>query len=128
GSSSKAKGTSGARAVFSLYWGAGSSRNAAFTFEGTQTDARASLFGVLKALSEATPDRSLTVLSSSQYAIRSFCYWAGDNATRGWPCVHSDVLIKATSLIHDRTAPVEFRWVSSGAENPGMQAAKCLAK
>ncbi|KAJ6565312.1 hypothetical protein DFH09DRAFT_814965, partial [Mycena vulgaris] len=71
-------------------------RNVVHQIEGSQTDSRAALFGVLKAIIQSKHNKPLTIYTSSQYAIRSFCYWAGENATRGWTCTHADVL-KETS-------------------------------
>ncbi|KAJ7877144.1 hypothetical protein B0H13DRAFT_1554240, partial [Mycena leptocephala] len=95
---SAAKGAE--RAAFGLYWGKGSKWNNARGFERQQTQARALLFDVLQAVLECDSDSSLVIFTSSEYAIRSFCYWAGDNTTRGWPCTHADVLKYATSQIH----------------------------
>ncbi|KAJ6587452.1 hypothetical protein DFH09DRAFT_853106, partial [Mycena vulgaris] len=92
------------------------------------TDARASLFAVLKAVIEAPRAQSLIIFTSSQYAIRFFCYWAGENSTLGWPCSHGDVLQIVAEQIRERTAPLEFRCVCSGADNCAMAAAKVLAK
>ncbi|KAJ7138735.1 hypothetical protein C8R43DRAFT_817886, partial [Mycena crocata] len=107
GTSTKSKGSS-ARASFALYWGRNHRRNSAFGFEGAQTDARASLFAVLKAVLAAPHNQSLVIYTSSEYAIRSFCYWAGDNEMLGWPCKNSDVLQRATLWIRARSAPIEF--------------------
>ncbi|KAJ3805380.1 hypothetical protein F5876DRAFT_9412, partial [Lentinula aff. lateritia] len=47
--------------------------------------------------------------TSSEYLIRSFCFWAADNAEHAWDCAHSDVIKVAVSLLCSRIAPVEFR-------------------
>ncbi|KAJ7658091.1 hypothetical protein B0H17DRAFT_863399, partial [Mycena rosella] len=127
GPSSKSNGTGSARGTFALYWGDDSPRNAAYRFQGAQNEARGSLFGVLKTVCENPPYKSLIIHTTSQYTIRSFCYWAGDNATRGWPCIHANVLIRATTLICGRSAPVKFRWVSGKGLNVMMATAKKLA-
>ncbi|KAJ6483693.1 hypothetical protein DFH09DRAFT_949616, partial [Mycena vulgaris] len=103
-SSSKSKAGS-SRVALSLYWGDNNHRNAAYTFEGKQTDTRASLFAVLKAVVKAPHTQSLIIFTSSQYAIRAFCYWAGENSTLGWPCSHGDVLQIVAEQIHECTAP-----------------------
>ncbi|KAJ7182962.1 hypothetical protein C8R43DRAFT_865710, partial [Mycena crocata] len=105
--STKSKGFS-ARASFALYWGRNHHCNSAFGFEGAQIEARASLFAVLQAVSGAPRNQSLVIYTSSEYAIRSFCYWAGDNDMLGWPCKHADVLERVTLWIRARSAPVEF--------------------
>ncbi|KAJ7911526.1 hypothetical protein B0H13DRAFT_1564641, partial [Mycena leptocephala] len=107
--SAKCKGV--ADAVFALYWGTNSKRNVARRFEGPQTHARASLFAVLQAILESPRDKSLIIYTTSQYTIRSFCYWAGDNAVHGWSCTHADILKETAARIYNRVAPIEFRWV-----------------
>ncbi|KAJ7115084.1 hypothetical protein C8R43DRAFT_826515, partial [Mycena crocata] len=126
GSSTSRKGTASS-AAFSLFWGVNSSRNSVSTFVGTQTEARCSLLAVLRAVIDSPKDNTLIIFTSSQYAIRSFCYWATDNATMGWPCAHADVLMEATTRIQCRPAPVEFRWVPHGKPNAALSAAKILA-
>ncbi|KAJ7137430.1 hypothetical protein C8R43DRAFT_834954, partial [Mycena crocata] len=105
--STRYKGGS-ADASFALYWGDNHHSNSAYGFEGTQTDARSVLFAILKAVVMAPRNQSLLIYTSSEYAIRSFCYWAADNDMLGWPCKHGDVLEKATLMIRGRSAPVEF--------------------
>ncbi|KAJ7608838.1 hypothetical protein DFH06DRAFT_1017517, partial [Mycena polygramma] len=95
-------------AACSLYWGDKCRWNKGFKFEGPQTEARSALFGVLQAIMECAGDRTLIIYTTSEYAIRSFCYWAGKNASSGWPCMHSDVLKETALRIQGRWAPVEF--------------------
>ncbi|KAJ7699696.1 hypothetical protein B0H14DRAFT_2297662, partial [Mycena olivaceomarginata] len=61
--------------------------------------------------------KSLIVYTSSQYAIRSFCFWAGDNETRGWSCANGDVLRDTVGWISRRRASVDFRWVAATSAN-----------
>ncbi|KAJ7742341.1 hypothetical protein DFH07DRAFT_722120, partial [Mycena maculata] len=70
-------------------WGGNSPRNTAYILEGAQAEATASLFAVLVAVIDSRQDRTLIIYASSQYPIRSFCYWARDNTTLGWPCTHA---------------------------------------
>ncbi|KAJ7666023.1 hypothetical protein DFH06DRAFT_984771 [Mycena polygramma] len=113
---------------FALYWGNNSPRNCAYRLEGKQSDARAALFAVLRAVMDSKGHRTLVIFTSSQFAIRSFCYWAGTNANLGWSCSHSDVLKCTTDRIRERDAPVEFRCVYSQMANASMTAAKNLAR
>ncbi|KAJ7206243.1 hypothetical protein GGX14DRAFT_306566, partial [Mycena pura] len=98
-------------AAFALYWGPGNKWNRGRKFDGSQTEARSVLFAVLDAVLRCASDRTLIIHTSSEYAIRSFCYWAGDNATRGWCCLHADILRETAARIYRRRAPMEFRWV-----------------
>jgi hypothetical protein len=65
---------------------------------------------------------------SSEYVIRSFCYWAGDNETRGWSCANGDRLRDAVAWLAYRSAPTEFRWLGAKGGNPSLLKAKDLAK
>ncbi|KAJ7150824.1 hypothetical protein C8R43DRAFT_866952, partial [Mycena crocata] len=107
GCSSNSKGGT-ARCAFSLYWGNNSRKNSAYSFEGKQSEARGSLFAILQAVINSPQSQTLIIYTSSQYAIRSLCYWAADNEMMGWPCAHGDVLDCTVNRIRARTAPVEF--------------------
>ncbi|KAJ7640641.1 hypothetical protein B0H17DRAFT_891119, partial [Mycena rosella] len=79
------------KAGFAVYWGPGDARNASYRIvDGSES--RAALIMVLYTVVTAPADRPLVLYSSSQYAIRTFCYWAGEYATSGWICAHSDIL------------------------------------
>ncbi|KAJ7833878.1 hypothetical protein B0H14DRAFT_2227303, partial [Mycena olivaceomarginata] len=86
------------------------------------------IMAVLCAARDFPPNRSLTIYMSSQYAIRAFCYWAGDNETRGWSCANGNQLRDTTEWISRRRAPIEFRWLSAKEPNASMSAAKKAAK
>ncbi|KAJ7166096.1 hypothetical protein C8R46DRAFT_294118, partial [Mycena filopes] len=116
------------RAAFALWWGPDSKRNCAYVTEGKGSDGSASALAVLCAARDAAPGASLLIYTCSQYAIRSFCYWAGDNETRGWSCANGDELRDAAEWLAARTGPTNFRWVESKSSNPAMIAAKRGAK
>ncbi|KAF8123371.1 hypothetical protein K438DRAFT_1651237, partial [Mycena galopus ATCC 62051] len=100
--------------------------NSSFRFGGPQTDARATLFGILHGVKTAPKAKDLIITTSSEYAIRSICYWAGDNATLGWCGRNGDVLKEIAKWIYLRSASVEFRWAP--ATNHSLVAAKALAR
>ncbi|KAJ7856100.1 hypothetical protein B0H14DRAFT_2352911, partial [Mycena olivaceomarginata] len=104
-------GKPSARAGCGLFWGEKSAGNVAGAIPGVQSDARASLYAVTLAIISAPKQRTLTVYTVSQYAIRSFCYWAGGNATRGWPCKHADIIRVGAEYLRARSAVVSFCWL-----------------
>ncbi|KAJ7877659.1 hypothetical protein B0H13DRAFT_1455624, partial [Mycena leptocephala] len=55
--------------------------------------------------------KNLVIYMASQYTIRSFCYWAGDNETRGWSCANGEEIHDAVGWLALRHAPVEVRWI-----------------
>ncbi|KAJ7165194.1 hypothetical protein C8R46DRAFT_832983, partial [Mycena filopes] len=86
-------------AAFALWRGAGSKRNQVYVVEGEATGNRASVLAVLCAVRDCPVDRSVVIYTSSEYIIRLFAYWAGDNETRGWYCANGDELRDAVEWI-----------------------------
>jgi ribonuclease HI len=118
----------GHRAAFALWWGEQSARNCAYVLGDRGSDAKACLMAVLSAARSCLRERRLIIHTSSQYVIRSLCYWAGNNATYGWTCINGDEMELVTAWIAQREAPTEFRWLSSSHPAPPMQKAKASAK
>ncbi|KAJ7869616.1 hypothetical protein B0H13DRAFT_1584235, partial [Mycena leptocephala] len=87
---------------FAVYWGPDNPRNTSFRI-GEGSESWAVLIAVLYAVVATADDRSLSIYTSSQYAIRSYCYWAGEYTMAGWPCAHGDVLQNAANSIRRRT-------------------------
>ncbi|KAJ7656249.1 hypothetical protein DFH06DRAFT_991564, partial [Mycena polygramma] len=114
-------------AAFAVWWGTDCDRNHAYMIENGGSEARAAILGVLCAVRDSAPDKTLAIYLSSQYVIRSFCYWAGDNETRGWTCANGEDLSDTVDWIAQRRAPVDFRWVPSGSASQSLAAAKRLA-
>ncbi|KAJ7082193.1 hypothetical protein B0H15DRAFT_737197, partial [Mycena belliarum] len=129
-SSCKKGGSDDARAGCGIYWGDKSKRNVGASVPGAQSDARAALYAVVLALLNAPESRTLVITSGSQYAIRSFCYWAAGNATRGWPCTNADIIRVGSECLRARPAGVTFNWISreDGVKNTHFKAARALAK
>jgi ribonuclease HI len=116
------------RSSFALWRGVDCKWNSAYAVENKANDGRAAILAVLCAARDCPLNRSLTIFMSSQYVIRAFCYWAGDNETRGWSCANGEELRDATEWISRRRAAIEFRWLSSKEQNTSMAAAKKAAK
>ncbi|KAJ7450881.1 hypothetical protein FB451DRAFT_1526874, partial [Mycena latifolia] len=110
-------------ASFALWWGEGSKRNCSHILLNTRSVAKAYILAVLCAVKDGPRDKSLVVYLSSEYVIRALCYWAGDNATRGWTCANGDELSAVADWLAWRRAPVEFRWVSAKDAGIGRAAA-----
>ncbi|KAJ7887772.1 hypothetical protein B0H13DRAFT_1627379, partial [Mycena leptocephala] len=94
----------------------------------TPAEEGASILAVLCAARMCATNRSLAIYMSSEYVIRAFCYWAGDNETRGWTCANGDELRDAVSWLAHRRAPTEFRWVGSKSGNVWLINAKNLVQ
>ncbi|KAJ7194846.1 hypothetical protein GGX14DRAFT_300523, partial [Mycena pura] len=107
----------GGRSAFARWHGSQSKWNCAYTLENS-TEAGAGIMGVLCAAQDCPREKELVIYMSSQYIIRSFCYWAGDNETRGWTCANGEKLSDAVGWLAQRLAPVRFRWVAANV-HPG---------
>ncbi|KAJ7631779.1 hypothetical protein B0H17DRAFT_876821, partial [Mycena rosella] len=79
------------KAGFAVYWGLGDAHNTSYRIvDGSES--QAAFIMVLYTVLTAPADRPLVLYSSSQYAIRTFCYWAGKYAMAGWIYAHGDIL------------------------------------
>ncbi|KAJ3846250.1 hypothetical protein EV368DRAFT_53056, partial [Lentinula lateritia] len=94
------------QAALSSYWGVNDIHNACYHISATPkpTANRAILCATILALQAAAqrPEKHLLLYTSSEYLIRSFCFWAADNAEHAWDCAHSDVIKVAVSLLRSR--------------------------
>lgn len=126
-SSCRGAGRIDARAACGIYWGRNSRFNSSVRISGAQTENRAAIVGILAAVTSAPADRCLDIHSTSKYAIRSFCYWAGENYTRGWDCANGDILAVAVEAMRRRPGAVHFTWIdpNDGGDTP--EAARKLA-
>lgn len=59
-----------------------------------------------------TIGHAVAVFTASKYAIRSICYWAGSNYTRGWACANGDLLEIIAQIIKGRKAAITFTWLT----------------
>ncbi|KAJ7452725.1 hypothetical protein B0H11DRAFT_1741637, partial [Mycena galericulata] len=116
-SSCVAAGKANVRAGSGVFWGPNSRWNKCASIPGRQSDGRAALFAVTLAVLSAPVDRTLVIYSSSQFVIRTFCYWTGTNYTEGWPCKNADIVKVTAELLRNRPAGVIFRYVGSDTNN-----------
>ncbi|KAJ7918047.1 hypothetical protein B0H13DRAFT_1607948, partial [Mycena leptocephala] len=99
------------RAAFAVWRGIDNKKNRSYVIEGGASEGKASILAILCAARNCPTNKSLIVHTSSQYAIRSLCFWVGDNETRGWTCANGDTLRDTVEWIASRQAPINFRWV-----------------
>ncbi|KAJ7140774.1 hypothetical protein C8R44DRAFT_542271, partial [Mycena epipterygia] len=97
--------------------GRNNSRNSSYRVEDAHGVGKASILAVLCAARECSRDKNLIIYMSSEYVIRSLCFWAGENKTCGWACTNGDELRDTVEWIAQRRAQMEFRWVSSKSGN-----------
>lgn len=107
-----------------LYWGEGC--HVSFRMRATVNGA--ALAAVAAVLLRSKPHRPLILYTSSEYAIRTYCFWAGKHALQGWPCEHADILKVATALLRNRAAGTVFRVPDSKETNAHWRSAVDFAK
>lgn len=101
-----------------------------------QTNQRAELTAVLRALDLAPVDHPVTIYSDSNYAINCATSWAKIWRNNGWltsakkPVENKDLVEQIVNRIDERSAAggtTEFKWLKGHANDPGNVAADALA-
>ncbi|VDB97613.1 unnamed protein product [Peniophora sp. CBMAI 1063] len=119
-------GRQAASAGAGVYFGE-SGRNLAVRVPGAQTNNRAEVYAILRALAACDPHRSLAIFTDSQYAIRSLTYWAASRENTGWLCANGDILRNCAEWLKARTATTRFEYVQAHKGNHGNESADRLA-
>ncbi|OLY82238.1 Ribonuclease H1 [Smittium mucronatum] len=139
----RGNGKSNSRAGVGVYFGDGDIRNISERLKGKQTNNRAELTAVLRALEEAekhepernlkTPPRSVLIMTDSQYVINCMTKWLFGWACNGWrtsvgtSVLNKDLIEKIHELILNREGRVKFEYVKAHNSDPGNEAADTLA-
>lgn len=152
--SALANGQEGAVAGVGVYFGPGDRRYVARYFHDNaiaddgvrnvseplpgprQTNQRAELTAIQRALDMAPIDRHATIYSDSNYAINCVTTWSRTWRNNGWmtsakkPVENKDLVEAILDRLDDRTAcgaVTEFQWLKGHADDPGNTAADALA-
>ena len=112
-------------------------RNVSESLKGeVQTNQRAELTGVLRALEIVPRDRSVRIFSDSNYSINSctvwYVNWQRNNwtTTQGQPVMNKDLVVAIRALIDERDArgaKTHLEWIKGHSNDPGNVAADKLA-
>lgn len=135
--SSLANGKAGSRAGVGVYFGDGDARNISERLEGQpQTNQRAELMAMLRALQVVPLTDTVEIFSDSQYSINCVTQWAIGWKNKGWKTANGDD-VKNQDIIRvlldkmDERARVGgntlFQWVKGHATDKGNVAADRLA-
>ncbi|GAB7365429.1 hypothetical protein MBLNU230_g6506t1 [Neophaeotheca triangularis] len=156
--SSLGNGTAGAVAGVGVYFGAGDKRNVSEALPGTrQTNQRAELTAILRALELAPRDRKALIISDSNYAINCVTVWFQKWRSNNWqnssgkPVENKELIQQILVKLEDRhrmnrhridggedgveddakwergPASVKFKWVKGHDKDEGNNAADRLA-
>jgi ribonuclease HI len=135
--SSLANGKVGSRAGVGVWFGDGDRRNIAERLPGEpQTNQRAELQAIFRALEVAPVEQPVQIFTDSQYSINCVTQWAASWSRKGWKTAageevkNQDIIRKVLARIEERKktgAATFFQWVKGHAMNRGNTAADALA-
>jgi ribonuclease HI len=135
--SSLANGKKGARAGLGVFFGTNDPRNLSERLIGEpQTNQRAELMAILRALEVAPLEQTVQIFSDSQYSINCVTQWAGNWERKGWKTA-TGVSVKNQDIIRGVLAKMKersnagtntfYQWVKGHSTDRGNQAADMLA-
>ncbi|KAG6007504.1 hypothetical protein E4U21_005972 [Claviceps maximensis] len=135
--SSLANGRSGSRAGVGVYFGDADARNVSERLVGDpQTNQRAELMAMLRALQIAPLGQTVQIISDSQYSIKCLTEWALGWKSKGWKTAtgedvkNQDIIRAILDKMDERTrakSNTYFHWVKGHSSNRGNLAADRLA-
>lgn len=135
--SSLANGRAGSRAGLGVYFGENDARNLAEKLPGElQTNQRAELMAMQRALEIAPVEQNVRINSDSQYSIKCVTEWAIGWKKKNWLTAsgekvkNQDIIRAVLDKIDERTKAggnTYFQWVKGHATNVGNIAADRLA-
>ncbi|KIM98948.1 hypothetical protein OIDMADRAFT_104854 [Oidiodendron maius Zn] len=135
--SSRGNGKKGALAGVGVYFGDGDSRNVSEALKGeAQTNQRAELTAIQRALEIVPRDRDIHIYTDSNYSINCSTVWYVNWKKNNWttaqhePVMNKDLILAIRALIDERDAKgskTHMEWVKGHDKNPGNEAADKLA-
>jgi ribonuclease HI len=102
-----------------------------------QTNQRAELTAVLRALETVPQKQNIHIVSDSNYSINCVTSWYKNWKRNGWktstggPVINQDLVKAIRKLIDDRDAKgakTDFEWIKGHSNDPGNEAVDILAK
>ncbi|KAI1000066.1 putative 6-phosphofructo-2-kinase [Podosphaera aphanis] len=135
--SSRGNGQNGARAGVGVYFGDNDPRNVSEPLKGMpQTNQRAELTAILRALQLCPASVNLRIYTDSSYSINCLTEWYKRWTRNGWKgasgvtVVNQDIIMAARSLMSQRetdNVTTDLIWVRGHQHDPGNEAADRLA-
>lgn len=135
--SSLSNGKAGSRAGVGVYFGDNDSRNISERLPGElQTNQRAELMAMLRALDMVPSKQPVLIYSDSQYSINCVTQWAAGWKNKGWVTAagekvkNQDIIRSVLDKMDERTkagGSTSFQWVKGHSADLGNAAADRLA-
>ncbi|KAJ3080488.1 hypothetical protein HK102_003013 [Quaeritorhiza haematococci] len=127
-------GNSGARAGIGVYFGPNDSRNISERLPGeNQTNNRAELLAVIRALEVIPQHINLKLYSDSSYVLNGIKQWMRNWKRNGWitatkkPVLNQDLWMRLDQLIESRSGPIDWVHVRGHSGVAGNEGADQLA-
>lgn len=134
---SRGNGKASARAGYGVFFGEGDPRNLAERLQGLpQTNQRAELTAIQRALEVVPKNDHVEIFTDSQYSLNCVSVWAtkwekSDWVTsQGQPVMNQDIIKAVRAKVDERAragAKTAFQWVKAHAKSKGNIAADALA-
>jgi ribonuclease HI len=135
--SSLGNGQNGALAGYGVFFGVGDERNVSEPLPGLrQTNQRAELMAILRALEIVDTNQELRITTDSKYSIDCCTSWFRGWEKNNWqtaqktPVENKDLVQSIVAKIRERKAQgakTHFLWIKGHSKNPGNEAADQLA-
>lgn len=126
-------GTTGARAGIGVFFGKKDPRNISERLRGQQTNNRAELTAICRAIEAVGPDANVTVMSDSMLCINTVTKWMKGWKKRGWrkadgkPVKNVDLVKRADALVRAHRGQLNFEHVKAHCGIFGNEQADRLA-
>jgi ribonuclease HI len=129
GSCSK-NGESIAHAGSGIWFGENDPRNISLRVPGPdQSNQSGELYAILHAISSSPPDRALSIMSDSMYAINGITKYLQEWENQGWLfCSHPSLFKKITAWIRYRSNTTKITWIKGHNNIRGNDKADNLAR
>jgi ribonuclease HI len=132
--SSLGNGQDGAQAGVGVFFGENDPRNVSEPLKGPiQTNQRAEITAVIRALERVDGNTPLEIRTDSQYVIKAATIWMPEWKRKGWSkanggaIANEDLFRRLDALLSKRPVPPKFTFVRGHAGVPGNEAADKLA-
>jgi ribonuclease HI len=133
--SSFGNGSIHARAGIGVFWGDNDTRNLSERLPGDQTNNRAEIYAVIRALELCKdPEKMLEIMTDSMYVINAFECWCKKWEKNGWittrkePVKNKELFLRMNELVKARSGQVKMVFVRGHSGNYGNKQADHLAK
>ena len=128
-------GSKNPRSGIGVFWGDNDPRNLSERIPGIQTNNRAHIYAVIRALEVCQEgEKMLEIMTDSMYLINTYESWFDKWKKNGWvtagkePAKNKDLIVRMNELIEARSGPVQMVFVGNRKRDHAYKQADRLAK